>query len=482
MVQTANEQQMADAKAFFANARKAAEGRQYDYAIDMYLSGLSRAPDALEEGHLPLCELGLQRRGKGGKKPSMMEKVKRMRGRSPLEQMLNAEYLYVKDPDNLAYAEAMLKAAVDGGYTRTAHWIANLIFQTNNALEKPSLQTYLLLKDCYKALGQYDKAVAACQRAYRMKPDSKDLADDYKNLSAELTMSKGRYGLEGDFRQSIQDREMQAKMYAQDRVIKTEDYRISAVEDARKAHAREPDQPKSIFTLAEALADMETDKAENEAIQLLEDAYVARHEFRFKERAGLLKIRQLRRKLREARKRLEARPQDNEAREMVADLTAGLNDTEIEHYRLCVENYPTDPAHKYEYALRLMRNQRYNDAIPLFQDAQKDPRRKISSMDKVGYCFFMKGWYADAIDVFTQAIEACEIKDDAVAKELRYNLARAYEEQGEKERALEIYRKIAQLDFCYKDVGERVDKLRAVAEKAGPAAPTPEATQEPTSQ
>ncbi|MEN6574863.1 MAG: hypothetical protein ABFD90_00875 [Phycisphaerales bacterium] len=476
MAQTANEQQMADAKAFFANARKAAEGKQYDYAIDMYLNGLTRAPDALEEGHLPLCELGFQRRGKGGKKPSMMEKVKRMRGKTPLEQMLNAEYLFVKDPDNLAYAEAMLKAAVEGGYTRTAHWIANLIFQTNNAIEKPSLQTYILLKDSYKALGQYDKAVAACQRAYRLKPESKELADEYKNLSAELTMAKGNYTGNGDFRQSIKDQETQAKMYAQDRILKTEDYRISAVEDARKAYAHEPDQPKNIFTLAEALADLEADQSENEAIQLLEDAYVRYHEFSFKERAGLLRIRQLRRKMREARRRLEAKPQDTESKERMADLTATLNDTEMTHYRLCVENYPTDPAHKYEYALRLMQNQRYNEAIPLFQDAQKDPRRKISSMDKVGYCFLMKGWYADAIDVFTHAIEAYEIKDDAVAKELRYNLARAYEEQGENEKALDVYRRIAQLDFSYKDVGARVDRLRAGSDKAGPAGQTPEAT------
>jgi tetratricopeptide (TPR) repeat protein len=470
MLQTSNEQQMAEAKAFFANARKAAEGKQYDYAIDMYLSGLGRAPDALEEGHLPLCELGLQRRGKGGKKPSMMEKVKRMRGKTPLEQMLNAEYLFVKDPDNMAYAEAMLKAAVDGGFSRTAHWIANLIFQTNNALEKPSLQTYLLLKDSYKALGQYDKAVAACQRAYRMKPDSKELADEFKNLSAELTMSKGNYTGEGDFRQSIRDQETQAKLYAQDRVIKTEDYRVSAVEDARKAYARDPEQPKNVFTLAETLADLETDKAENEAIQLLEDTYTRSHEFTFKERAGLLQMRQLRRRLREAKKQLEARPDATEAKERVADLTATLNDTEIKHYRLCVENYPTDLAHKYEYALRLMRNGHYNDAIPLFQEAQKDPRRRISAMDKVGYCFFMKGWYADAVDVFRQAIDLYEIKDDAVAKELRYNLARAYQEQGEKDKALDIYRKIAQLDFCYRDVGARVDKLRAGPEKAGPAA------------
>jgi tetratricopeptide (TPR) repeat protein len=467
-------QNLTEARTFFEKARSAADRKQYDFAIDMYLDGLSRAPDALEEGHLPLCELGLQRRGRGGKKPTMMDKVKRLRGKTPLERMLNAEYLFVKDPENLAYAEAMLKAAIEGNFTRTAHWIANLIFQTNNALEKPSLPTYLLLKDAYKALGQYDKAVAACQHASRMRPDDKELADEFKNLSAELTMSKGKYTVEGDFRQSIRDRETQTRLYAQDRVIKTQDYRLSAVEEARRAYAREPDLPKNIFRLADLLADLETDEAENEAIQLLEQAHVGRTEFTFKERAGQLRMRQLRRQMREARKQLEAQPKDDQTAARLAELTNRLNAVELEHYRLCVENYPTDLAAKYEYGLRLMRHRRYNDAIPLFQEAQKDPRRKIASMDKIGSCFFMKGWYTDAIDVFTRAIESYEIKDDALAKELRYNLARAYEEQDEKEKALEVYRKLAQLDFGYKDVGARVDQLREAGPKAGPAAALPD--------
>jgi len=449
------------ARAFFEKARKAAEGKNYDYAIEMYLEGLQRAPDALEEGHLPLCELGLQRRGKGGKKPSMVERVKRLRGKNPLEQMLNAEYLFAKDPDHTPYAEAMLKAAVQGGFERTAHWIANLIFQTNNAVEKPSLQTYLLLKDSYAALGQYDKAVAACQRATRLKPDSKELADDFKNLSAELTMARGKYDVDGDFRQSIQDRETQAKLYAQDRVIKTKDYRVSAVEDARKAYEKDPDLPKNLFSLAEALADLEKDESDTEAIQLLEEAYDSRADFSFKEKAGLLRIRQLKRKLREAKKRLEGESEEAPADGQIEELTGLLDSTERQHYRLCVENYPTDLAPKYQYALRLMKAGEYNEAIPLFQEAQRDPRRKISAMDKIGYCFFMKGWYADAIDVFRRAIETYEIKDDAIAKELRYNLARAYEEDGKNGKALEIYRRIAQLDFRYKDVSDRVDRLRA---------------------
>ena len=183
-----NDKSLAKARAFFAKGRKLAQSSNFDYAIRMYLEGLQYAPEALEEGHLPLCELALHRSGAGGKKPTMVEKVKHMGGKTPIEQLLNAEYLFAKDPDHIPYAEAMLKAAVAGDYVRTADWIANLIFQTNNASDKPSLSTYLLLKGSYVKLGKLDKAVAACQRAVRLKPDDKYLADEFKNLSAELTM------------------------------------------------------------------------------------------------------------------------------------------------------------------------------------------------------------------------------------------------------------------------------------------------------
>ena len=75
----------------------------------------------------------------------------------------------------------------------------------------------------------------------------------------------------------------------------------------------------------------------------------------------------------------------------------------------------------------------------------------------------MKGWFTDAEEIFTRAIESYEIKDDDIAKELRYNLARSLEEQGKQAEALDIYRKIAQIDFGFKDVSQRVDRLRKEA-------------------
>jgi len=453
-------QDLAKAGAFFESAREAAESENFDYAIGMYLEGLRYAPDALEQGHLPLCELALQRKAKAGQKPSVMERVKRLRGKTPVEQLLNAEYLFTKDPDHLPYAEAMLKAAVAGGYKKTADWIANLVFQTNNAAERPSLQTYILLKDSYTALREFDKALAACQRACRLKPQDKDLADEFKNLSAELTMASGKYDQQGDFTKSIKDREAQEKLHALQGVIKSEDYRLLAVQQAREELAENPNLSSNIFNLAQVLSELQNDQAENEAIELLENAYKTKSDFSFKQRAGQLRIHQLHRKIRQAKAALEANPDDAEAKAKVEELLEQLNDTELEHHRLCVQNYPTDLAAKYEYAIRLLGNRRYDEAIPLFQEAQRDPRRKIAAMDKIGYCFFLKGWFADAIDVLTQAIDSYEIKDDGLAKELRYNLGRAYQENSDTDKALEIFRKIAQIDFAYKDVSQRVDKLR----------------------
>ncbi|MBN1392770.1 MAG: tetratricopeptide repeat protein [Sedimentisphaerales bacterium] len=453
-------QLLAKAQAFFDRGKEAAEADNFDYAINMYLEGLRCAPDALQSGHIPLCELALRRQGKGGKKATMMERVKRMGGRTALEQMLNAEYLFTKEPDHLPYAEAMLKAAVAGGYKKTASWIANFVFQSNNAAAKPSVHTYVVLKDAYEAIGELDKAVAACMHACRIRPDDDALGDEYQRLSAELTVSKGKYDQDGDFRKSIKDRESQEKLQAQESFFKTDDYRLSAVKEAREAMAQDPNLPKNIFNLADALSDLLNDKSENEAIKLLEDAYKAKRDFRFKQKEGELRIKQLKRKLREAEKASETNPDDAQAKSKVKELSAQLNHAELEHYRLCVENYPTDLRFKYDFGIRLVRNKKYDDAIPLFQEAQRDPRHKISAMNQIGICFFMKGWFADAIEVFTRAIDAYDIEDDSIAKEMRYNLARCYQQQGDNEKALELYRKIAQLDYAYKDIRQQIDKLR----------------------
>jgi tetratricopeptide (TPR) repeat protein len=201
-------------------------------------------------------------------------------------------------------------------------------------------------------------------------------------------------------------------------------------------------------------------EGENEAIAFLESTYKLTNDFSFLQRAGQIKIKQFRRVIRQTKDLLQKNPDNEQAKISLEKLQEQINNIELEHYRLSMVNYPTNYSAKYDYAVRLVRNKKYDEAIPLLQEAQKDPKKKFSSLNQIGYCFFMKGWYPDAIDVFNNALETYELKDSAIGKEIRYNLARAYEENGDAQTALDIFRKIAQSDFAYKDVSQRVNDLR----------------------
>lgn len=442
-----------------------ASADNFDYAIELYLEGIRLCPDALEDGHAPLRRLALIRQGKGGKKPSMLEKAKRLGGKkSPLDQLINAEYLMAKDPDHLPYAEHMLKACVAGSYTRTADWIAQLIFDANRASNKPSFATYLLLKDSYTKLHMFTKAVSACQHAIELKPNDDALRDELRDLSASMTMEKGQYGKTADFRGSIKDKEAQDRLHSQDQAIKSSEYREYAVQEARKQVKQAPTVT-NVLQLAQALADLDTEESWTEVVQLLQGTYEKTKDFTFQRKLGELEIRRLKEQIRQAYRQLQNK-NDEGLKSRFQALTTRLDKTELEHYRQCHENYPTDYKMKYEYGRCLLKAHRFDEAIPMFQDAQRDPRLRVAAMDKAGLCFLLKGWYDDAIDLFLEAIKQNPTQETTLAKDIRYNLARAYEASGKLEEALEIYRKLAQLDFSYKDVSQRIDKLRTKGHNA----------------
>lgn len=448
------------AHAFFQRAKEVAAKGNYDYAINMYLEGLRCSPDDLKDGHLALRELALLRQQKKGKKPSMVERMKYSGGKTPLEQMLNAEFLLAKDPEHISYLQAMLKAAYTGGFAKTTIWLADLLFTVANSSQRQSANAYILLKDAYASIGQYEKAIIACKKAAELKPADGELDEEFKRLSAEYTMSRGKYDQPGDFTNSIKDREKQRIIQASDGTVKSDDFRKRLIDDARKKLSADPTSQINILNLAKVLSEAETDELENEAISLLKDAYQDRNDFEYQKKANEIKINQIRRHLRQAKKNYKTNPQDSALSEHVQTLEKKLIQAELVHWKMTSEHYPTDLQAKYEYGVRLMSAGHYDMAIPLFQQAQRDPRRKIAAMTKIGVCFFKKGWLADAEEIFLRTIEDYEIKDDAIAKDLQYNLGLCYEKQGKIEMAVNIYRRIAQVDFGYRDVSKRIDAIR----------------------
>jgi len=137
--------------------------------------------------------------------------------------------------------------------------------------EQPSFTTYILLRT--------RTARSSCSTG-RLSPARRrsilgrlwNAVNELRDLLGAAYHAEGQVDQEGDFRKSIKDRETQDRLQAQDSVVKTVDYRQRAVEEARNAVARTPTEA-DILKLADALADLDTEKGYQEAFQVLSEAY-----------------------------------------------------------------------------------------------------------------------------------------------------------------------------------------------------------------
>ena len=76
-----------------------------------------------------------------------------------------------------------------------------------------------------------------------------------------------------------------------------------------------------------------------------------------------------------------------------------------------------------------------------------------------------KGWLSEAAQTFERALDI-EMTEER-AKELRYYLGDVLERMGELPRAAEQFSLVAQIDYNYKDVRQRIEDLRKKTEGQG---------------
>ena len=455
------------ARVFFKSGADKSFSLNYDYAVELYLDGLSFWPDALEEGHLKLREVAQRRHADGGKKSGFGDgsKYKKGSSKNPKDAMLKAEYLLSKDPNNTDHMQDLVKGAVLGEYRQAAKWMSDLLFDLNLRSAKPSLAIYNFLREHYAKIEEYTSALKACQVALQMKPNDKVLLAAQGDLSVQSTMEKGRYDQEGDFRDSIKDRDEQSKIQKQEDIVKSDDVRAEILQQAREEYEAEPTVPGKINKLVEVLSETEKPEDEKEAIEILDKAFEQTEQFRFQQRSGEIRIKQLSRRARRYRGAWKKSPDSAEKKAKAQEASRQLLVVELDHYKLCFENYPTDMGIKYEYGKRLFQARKFEEAIPIFQQSRTDPRYRVRSLHSIGQCFFNTEWYPESIASFCEALEAVENKEDDMGKELCYSLGRAHEAEGQFDEALGQYRKIAQIDYNYRDVKNRVDALRQKAKE-----------------
>jgi len=436
-------------KAFFDRADQVAGTGNWDFAIEMYLEGIRREPGNIERGHQPLREVSLKRKAQGGKPAGLLESLKRRSGKDPVESLANAEYLLAKDPGSSRHMIQVLKAAQALEQVELIDWIGKILLDAQRQ-GKPHLGTLLLLTHAFHDIEEYGSAIAACEMARQLSPKDQTLVESLNELSAKYTIKKGKYDQEGDFTKGVKDLEGQQELIQKDAMVKGGDFLRRQIEIARASYLETPDQTGKINALVDALLKTQDDGDENEAIDVLTKAHKALGAYQFKMRIGDIRIRQMTRRY---RKLLEAG-------DKAAAMEHAKNQLafELAEYADRAANYPTDLSIKFELGKRQFLAGKYDDAIGTLQQAQRDPRRHVPALNYLGQAFAKKQWHREAAETYERALQT-EMPEER-KKDIYYNLGDTYEKMDELAKAQDMFSELAQLDFNYRDVRDRLDRVR----------------------
>ncbi len=142
-----------------------------------------------------------------------------------------------------------------------------------------------------------------------------------------------------------------------------------------------------------------------------------------------------------------------------------LNRVETDVFRTRCERYPAVTTWKIELGTRLKRAGNYAEAIKVFQDARNDPKRKGVVMLELGECFQQIKQYKLAMSNYASAIESLVDRDVEARKKALYRAGVLAMGLEELETAEKYLTELAGLEFGYRDVAERLDKIAQVRHK-----------------
>jgi tetratricopeptide (TPR) repeat protein len=144
------------------------------------------------------------------------------------------------------------------------------------------------------------------------------------------------------------------------------------------------------------------------------------------------------------------------------------NQLELSNAESLVRRYPNDLMYRYDLGVLHMKTGNIPGAIEQFQRAVGQPQRRVSALNYLGLCFHQMGLHDLAVDQFVKAIAELPMMDN-VKKEVTYNLGDTYAAMGDQEKAIAEFKKIAAVDFGYRDIKDRI--IRKPPPQSPPSAP-----------
>lgn len=444
-------------KETYQRVQEALNKNNLDYAVELLISILTMEPE-LDDLRKELRTVQVDRLKSTKPNPLSSMKgigktmaVKSAIKKEPAKALTAAEELMKIDPLNPAFLDLYHEAAKAAGNLNAAAITYEAALRANrknaDLLEKLGL--------LYLEMGQPHEARGIFERLGELRPTDQKVIKWIKDTAAMDSMEKGGWEREGDFRGKLknegeaseleQEGRSQQSMNDMDKLILRQRKRLEAEPDNLNLYRPLADSMVKAGQLAEALEVLQqADEKANHADPMIQRAITD----------TTLKIYDYNIKVLTESGDTEAAEEQRQEKQKY----------QLEDIAAKVKRYPNDLSFKFDYGELLYARGDLDAAIGQFQQAQRNPQRRIDSLYLMGSCFKAKGQYDIAASQLRKAAEELPTMDETKMAIL-YELGEVLEAQGDMDAALNHFKSIYAVDIGYKNVAEKIEAGYARSKK-----------------
>jgi tetratricopeptide (TPR) repeat protein len=343
----------------------------------------------------------------------------------------------------------------------TLGWKEMAVWSAENALERDVADSTVnrFLAKLYERHGMFTKAMDAWDRVKKANPADEEADKNLKDLAASATIDRGGYEGAKSFTRAVADKAKTQELLDEAKGGSQETRHSGQVAELEQKIKAKPTELGLYLQLSQLLRRMgKLDQARATMVKA-KDA-TGGHPDALTELADI-DIEQLKSELAIAEKMLTEKPNDPEAKKLITDKQRLLNEFELREFQRRVERLPSDLGIRADLGIRLARAGVYDQAIVELQKAKTAPGRKQEATIWLGHCFFARKNARLAKRSWEEALAAISSGDQRNFLELHYWLGRACEDLNEKTEAINHYDEVAAIEYGYRDVAPRLDKLSA---------------------
>lgn len=435
----------------WVKAQQAVEAKNFKYAVSILRTLIKRSPGFLKGRQvLRACEVKVT--PDAGRKSSILTGVRlTTTRRDPETTIVTIEDELEKDPYSIPANETLFAAATDLNLPALAAFALETICQG-----QPNPKKHLhLLANHYIKNEQFSEAAETYRRILQIDRTDPVAQRGEKDCAARASMRQGNWEGSGDFRSKMKNKNATADLESADKVGLTRAELEARLAQLSQEYAADNTNLQVVKSIASVYEQME-DFANSYSFYAYAFQLSGNTDLSINDKAMEMREKVLQVELAHYQQVLRDDPNNEEAKQQLAQRKKEIAQIVVADAKSRVDANPTDAQLQYKYGQALYDADQYSEAIPALQRARNNPNLRVKAMLMLGRCYAAK----NMVDMAVRQLEEANgehVTMDETKKDLLYLIASLYETSGNKEKALENYKAIYEVDYGYKDVAQKVE-------------------------